>query len=131
MAKVKKAAPDAAAVEIEALTAEQAPGELKRLAKAIAHHDKRYHQLDAPEISDADYDALVRRNRAIEERFPDLVRADSPSRRVGAAPSRGFAKVRHSVPMLSLGNAFADEDVADFVGRIRRFLKLPDDESIA
>jgi DNA ligase (NAD+) len=113
------------------LTATQAKSELKRLAQDIATHDERYYQNDAPTISDADYDALRRRNAAIEQQFPDLVRADSPSRRVGAKPARGFAKLRHAVPMLSLDNAFSDEDVTDFVERIRRFLKLGSDTPVA
>src|SRR5258708_1305759 len=112
----------------DALSEAQAKAELKRLAAEIAAHDKRYYQDDAPTVSDAEYDALQQRNAAIEARFPDLVRADSPSRRVGAAPAGKFAKVRHAVPMLSLGNAFAEQDVVDFVGRIRRFLRLGDDE---
>jgi DNA ligase (NAD+) len=89
-----------------------------------AKHDARYYQEDAPSISDAAYDTLRARNNAIEARFPELIRADSPSRRVGAAPAGRFAKVRHALPMLSLDNAFSDEDVADFVERIRRFLRL-------
>ena len=113
------------------LTQAQAKTELKRLAQEIAAHDERYYQSDAPTISDADYDALRRRNAAIEARFPALVLADSPSRRVGARPARGFAKLRHAVPMLSLDNAFSDEDVTDFVDRIRRFLRLPADEPLA
>ncbi len=113
------------------LTQAQARTELKRLAQEIAAHDERYYQNDAPTISDADYDALRRRNAAIEARFPALVLADSPSRRVGARPARGFAKLRHAVPMLSLDNAFSDEDVTDFVDRIRRFLRLPADEPLA
>lgn len=124
------AAKRASPVSVEALTEEQAATELKRLAQEIAAHDRRYYQDDAPTVSDSEYDELRARNAAIEARFPALVRADSPSRRVGAAPSRGFAKVRHAVPMLSLDNAFADEDVADFVDRIRRFLKLSADEPI-
>jgi DNA ligase (NAD+) len=113
------------------LTQAQAKTELKRLAQEIAAHDERYYQNDAPTISDADYDALRRRNAAIEARFPALVLADSPSRRVGARPARGFAKLRHAVPMLSLDNAFSDEDVTDFVDRIRRFLRLPADQPLA
>jgi DNA ligase (NAD+) len=113
------------------LTQAQAKTELKRLAQEIAAHDERYYQSDAPTISDADYDTLRRRNAAIEARFPALVLADSPSRRVGAKPARGFAKLRHAVPMLSLDNAFSDEDVTDFVDRIRRFLRLPADEPLA
>src|SRR5215472_9184129 len=114
----------AGAVAVDALTEAAAKAELERLAAEIAEHDKRYHQEDAPTISDGAYDALRRRNEAIEARFPHLARPDSPSHRVGAAPAAKFAKVRHAVPMLSLGNAFAPEEVADFVGRIRRFLRL-------
>lgn len=114
----------------EKLTEKQAKAELKALAKLIADHDVAYHTNDAPTVSDAEYDALRKRNQAIEEAFPDLVRADSPTARVGAAPGGGFKKVAHAVPMLSLGNAFADEDVGDFVDRIRRFLDLSDDEMI-
>ena len=113
------------------LTEAEAGSELERLAGEIAHHDERYHGKDAPEISDAEYDALRRRNEAIEQRFPALVREDSPSRRVGARVASGFRTVRHSVPMLSLGNAFADEDVVDFLDRIRRFLGLKDEDAIA
>jgi DNA ligase (NAD+) len=115
---------------VDKLTEAQARAELKRLAAEIAAHDKRYYQEDAPTVSDADYDALRRRNDEIEARFPQLVRADSPSRRVGAQPAQKFAKVRHAVPMLSLGNAFADEEVAEFVERVRRFLRLPADERV-
>ena len=122
---------DYSTVEIGQLTPAQAKAELMRLALEIGAHDKRYYQDDAPAVTDAEYDELRKRNAAIEARFPDLIRADSPSKRVGAAPSRGFAKVRHAVPMLSLDNAFNDEDVHDFVGRIRRFLKLSEDEEIA
>jgi DNA ligase (NAD+) len=106
------------------LTEAEAAAELARLAELIAAADRAYHERDAPEITDAEYDALRRRNEAIEARFPALVRADSPSRRVGAAPAGGFAKVAHLVPMLSLGNAFAPEDFAEFCERIRRFLGL-------
>ena len=119
-----------AGADVEALTEEQAAAELERLAHEIAEHDRHYHQFDAPVISDAEYDALGRRNRALEARFPGLVRDDSPSRRVGAAPAQGFRKVRHAQPMLSLDNAFDDEDVAGFHGRIRRFLGLDGDAAI-
>jgi DNA ligase (NAD+) len=112
------------------LTEAEAAEELARLAAEIAAHDRRYYQEDAPTVSDAEYDALRRRNSAIEARFPGRIRADSPSRRVGAAPARGFAKVRHAIPMLSLDNAFSDADVKDFVERIRRFLRLAADEPI-
>jgi DNA ligase (NAD+) len=118
-------------VAVDALTEAAAKAELERLAAEIAEHDERYHQEDAPTISDAAYDALRRRNEAIEARFPHLMRPDSPSHRVGAAPAAKFAKVRHAIPMLSLGNAFAPEDVIDFVGRIRRFLRLDAAEPIA
>src|SRR4051794_18928820 len=116
---------------IETLTESEAKAELKRLAAEIAEHDRRYYQQDAPTVTDAEYDALRQRNAAIEARFPELIRADSPSRRLGAAPTGRFKKVRHALPMLSLDNAFAEQDVIDFVGRIRRFLKLGDDEAIA
>ncbi|HEV7291066.1 MAG TPA: NAD-dependent DNA ligase LigA, partial [Devosia sp.] len=112
---------DSADIPVEQLTEDAARAELARLADTIARADVAYHQKDAPELTDAEYDALRRRNVAIEERFPALVRMDSPSTAVGAAPSEGFAKVRHGVPMLSLGNAFADDDVADFVNRGRKF----------
>jgi len=108
----------------EALTETEAAEELAALAAEIARHDRLYFQRDRPEISDAEYDALKRRNDAIEARFPHLVRPDSPSRRVGAAPVRGFAKARHRQPMLSLDNAFDREDFAAFVSRIRNFLGL-------
>jgi DNA ligase (NAD+) len=105
--------------------------ELARLALEIRFHDAAYHQNDAPEISDADYDHLRQRNNEIEAHFPDLVRADSPSIRVGAPLADGFKKVRHARPMLSLGNAFKEEDVADFLAGIGRFLKLPPEEPVA
>jgi len=117
--------------EPEALTEAEAVAELAQLAAGIAHHNRLYHDQDAPEISDADYDALVRRNAAIEARFPHLVRDDSPSRVVGATPSGPLAKVRHARPMLSLDNGFSDEDVAEFVERVRRFLRLSADEAVA
>lgn len=117
--------------QVDALTDEEAQAELAALAAEIAHHDERYHKMDAPEISDADYDSLVRRNRAIEARFPELVRDDSPSRRVGAETAEGFAKLRHGVPMLSLDNAFADADFLEFCASIRRFLRLDATETLA
>ena len=105
--------------------------ELAWLAAEIARHDALYHAEDAPEISDADYDALVRRNRALEAEHPELVRADSPSARVGAAAPGHLAKVPHALPMTSLENAFSDEEVAEFAARVRRFLKLAEDAPIA
>ena len=123
-------AEDFSKIAIESLSLAQAAAELARLAGEIAGHDKRYHQEDAPTVSDADYDALRRRNDAIEVRFPDLVREDSPSGRVGAAPAEKFDKVTHAVPMLSLSNVFNDEDVQEFCERVRRFLKLPEDEPL-
>jgi DNA ligase (NAD+) len=114
--------------DVATLTKAQAKVELKRLALEVERHDKHYYQDDAPKISDADYDALRKRVNAIEARFPELVTSESPSQKVGAQPSGRFAKVRHAVPMLSLGNAFSDEDVAEFVDRVRRFLKLDADE---
>ena len=108
-----------------------AAAELEALAAQIAHHNRRYHTDDAPEITDAAYDALVRRNAAIEAAFPALVRADSPSKQVGAAPAGHLAKVAHARPMFSLDNAFSDEDVFEFVARIRRFLSLSEDEPVA
>src|SRR4051812_7383095 len=116
---------------VEKLTSAEAEKELDRLAKEIAEADRKYHGEDAPDISDADYDALRRRNADIEQRFPLLVRADSPSHRVGAKVSEKFAKVRHRVPMLSLDNAFSDEHVAEFLGRVRRFLGLKEGDEIA
>ncbi len=112
-------------------TPQQAALALEKLAAEIAHHNRLYHAEDAPEISDADYDALMRRNAAIEAAFPDLVRADSPSRLVGAAPSGRLAKIAHARPMFSLDNGFDDADVADFLGRVRRFLALGDAEPVA
>jgi DNA ligase (NAD+) len=106
------------------LTLAKAREEHARLQAEIAEHDQRYHGQDAPTISDADYDALRRRYTALEEQFPKLVDADSANRKVGAAPSEKFAKVRHRVPMLSLGNIFADEEVEEFCARVRRFLGL-------
>ena len=124
IAKSKKPTPP----DVAKLTKAQAKVELKRLALEIEGHDKHYYQDDAPKISDAAYDALRKRVNAIEARFPEFVTSESPSQKVGAQPSGRFAKVQHAVPMLSLGNAFSDEDVADFVDRVRRFLKLDTDE---
>jgi DNA ligase (NAD+) len=116
---------------VDELSASEAASELAHLAEEIARHDRLYYQSDAPEISDAEYDDLRRRNDAIEARFPGLIRADSPSHRVGAAASETFAKVRHRVPMLSLGNAFDDEEVSEFAARVRRFLSLKTDDALA
>jgi DNA ligase (NAD+) len=112
---------------VEELTEAEARDELKHLAATILHHDRLYYERDAPEISDAEYDALRQRNDAIEQRFPAFVRADSPSRRVGAAPGAGFAKVVHAKPMLSLDNAFDDADVRAFVQRMRNFFRAAED----
>jgi DNA ligase (NAD+) len=119
MAKPAKTPPD-----ISTLTKPKAKIELMRLSLEMEAHNKRYYQDDAPTVSDAEYDVLRRRVEAIEAKFPDLVTGASPTQTVGAAPARGFAKVQHVVPMLSLGNAFSDEEVTEFVERIRRFLKL-------
>src|SRR6202012_5214589 len=116
--------------DVAKLTKAQAKVEHMRLALELEGHDKRYYQDDAPSVTDAEYDALRQRFNAIESRFPEFVSPDSPSQKVGAAPSGRFRKVRHAVPMLSLDNAFAEEDVVDFVGRIRRFLKLGEDDEI-
>ena len=124
-------AADSSGKPVSDLDRAEAERELEWLAAEIAHHNRLYHADDAPEISDAEFDALVRRNNAIEARFPDLVREDSPSRQVGAAPGGHLSKVPHAVPMLSLDNAFAEEDVADFLGRVRRFLALPEDAEVA
>lgn len=114
------------------MTEAQAANELMRLARQIAHHDRLYHTLDTPEISDAEYDALVRRNAEIEAAFPHLVRADSPSRKVGNdVASSPLSKVTHEVRMMSLDNAFTDEEVAEFVARVRRFLALPAEAELA
>ena len=116
---------------LDKLSRRQAATEHKTLAGEIARHDALYYQQDAPAISDAEYDALRARLTAIEAKFPDLVQADSPSQRVGAAPLEAFGKIRHDVPMLSLGNAFSNEDVAEFVERVRRFLALRADDPLA
>jgi len=116
---------------VEDLNPLEAAAELAALAAEIAKHDRAYHEQDRPLISDAEYDALRQRNDAIEARFPDLIRDDSPSRRVGSGPAGKFGKVRHVVPMLSLSNGFSEEDARDFMGRIRRFLDLSDTEEVA
>ena len=119
------------AVPTGQITEAEAAKELERLAKEIAHHNKLYHAEDSPEITDAAFDALVRRNEELEARFPQLVRPDSPTKRVGyAVASSPLAKVRHEVRMFSLDNAFADEEVADFVARVRRFLNLPESKEL-
>jgi DNA ligase (NAD+) len=123
VSKAPKVAPEQKPVED--LNRMEAQFELAHLAKEIAHHRARYYQKDDPEITDAEFDALMQRNEAIEKRFPKLKLAESPTDKVGAEPAQGFAKVPHLVPMLSLDNAFAAEDVTDFVDRIRRFLGLP------
>src|SRR6202048_2841621 len=127
IAKSKAKTPPA----VDTLTKAQAKVELKRLALEIEGHDKRYYQEEAPSATAAAYDALRQRVNAIEARFPEFVTSESPSQKIGARPSGRFAKVRHAVPMLSLDNAFSDEDVVDFDARIRRFLKLGDEEKIA
>ncbi len=116
---------------VELLTARQAKAEHTRLTTEISEHDRRYYQQDRPTITDAAYDALRARYNAIEARFPALRTLESLSLKVGVAPSGRFKKVRHAVPMLSLDNAFAEQDVVDFAARIRRFLKLDEDETIA
>jgi DNA ligase (NAD+) len=116
---------------LDALTPDTALAEHADLSARIAEADRLYHQEDAPEITDADYDALRRRLEAIEARFPDLAGTGAASASVGAKPSEKFAKVRHAVPMLSLGNAFADEEVSEFVARVRRFLNRPESEPLA
>jgi DNA ligase (NAD+) len=114
--------------DVAKLTKARAKVELTRLALELEGHDRRYYQDDAPSVTDAEYDALRLRFNAIEARFPEFVTSDSPSQKIGAAPSGRFKKVRHAIAMLSLDNAFAEQDVVDFVGRIERFLKLAGDE---
>ncbi|KAJ29688.1 NAD-dependent DNA ligase LigA [Sulfitobacter pontiacus] len=116
---------------LQELSEEEAKAELARLADLLGRANAAYHTQDAPDLSDAEYDRLKRRNQAIEERFPGLKRADSPSDKVGATPAEGFGKVRHDVAMLSLGNAFEDEDVVDFDARIRKYLGLPGETPLA
>jgi DNA ligase (NAD+) len=116
---------------VAALDEAEAGAELARLAAEIAHHDALYYRKDEPEISDADYDALRMRNDAIEARFPHLIRDDSPSLKIGAAPVDAFGKVLHRVPMLSLNNVFDEGALQKFVDGIRRFLGLPASEALA
>ena len=113
------------------MSVDEVSDELAYLVERIAHHDRKYHGEDAPEISDADYDMLVARNNALEAAFPALIRPDSPSQRVGTIVSGNFGKVRHAQPMLSLSNGFSAEDIGDFVTRIRKFLSLADTDQIA
>ena len=121
----------AAHTDLSPQTADEARDEHARLSAEIAEADRLYHQEDAPEISDAEYDRLRRRLETIEAAFPDLAGTGAASASVGAKPSEKFAKVRHAVPMLSLGNAFAPEEVAEFVARVRRFLNWPEDRPLA
>ncbi|UAK26436.1 NAD-dependent DNA ligase LigA [Sphingomonas nostoxanthinifaciens] len=114
-------------IDPAALSEAEAAAALEQLAAEIAHHNRRYHDADAPEISDAEYDALVRRNAALEAAFPALVRSDSPSAQVGAEPTSALGKIRHAMRMMSLDNGFSDEDIAEFVARVRRYLALPED----
>ena len=114
----------------EDLTPAQAEAEHVRLVAEILEHNRLYYQEDAPSVSDAEYDVLLRRLQDIEAQFPELVTPDSPTQQVGAPPTSGFAKVQHGVPMLSLANAFDDNDVTEFIARIRRFLNPPDDEPV-
>jgi DNA ligase (NAD+) len=115
---------------VEQLTPRQARVEHARLGGEIAEHDRRYYQEDAPAVSDADYDALRRRYEALEKAFPELASKESLTKKVGAKPSEKFARVTHAVPMLSLGNVFSDEEVADFVARVRRFLGLSETTAV-
>jgi DNA ligase (NAD+) len=115
---------------VEALSEEEARAELAFLAEEIARHDRLYYTDAAPEVSDAEYDELRRRNSAIERRFPELIRADSPSRRVGAGPAAGFAKVTHARPMLSLENAFEERDVREFFAGVRNFFRRAEDVAL-
>src|SRR5436305_2736471 len=122
---------DASKSSVSDLAEKQAKAEHARLHAELTEHDKRYYQNDAPTITDAEYDALRRRYGEIEQRFPGLRTLESLTLKVGVAPTGRFAKIRHAVPMLSLDNAFSDEDVARFADRIRRFLKLSADAPLA
>jgi len=116
--------------DISMLTEAEVAAELKSLAAKIADHDVRYYQEDAPSISDAEYDSLRHRNQILETAFPHLIREDSPNKRVGAPPASGFSKIEHSVPMLSLGNAFNENDVIEFFARVRRYLGLAKEDTV-
>ena len=116
--------------DINILTEKEASEELIRLAELIAEHDIKYYQNDAPTISDSEYDNLRIQNDKLEKAFPHLIRANSPSKRIGAPPQSGFPKIKHSIPMLSLGNAYDDDDVYDFTNRVRRFLKLSENQKL-
>ena len=118
-------------IDPASLTEAEAANRLMRLARDVAKHNRLYHDQDAPEISDADYDALIRENNALEAQFPHLVRADSPNAQVGAAPTSVLGKVPHAVRMMSLDNGFSDEDIAEFLARVRRFLALAEDTPVA
>ena len=122
---------DLSKTKINDLTVEGARAELKRLAELLLTANRQYHAEDAPELSDAEYDREKQRNQAIEARFPELVRPDSPSFQVGAAPSSGFSKIKHEKRMMSLGNAFSVEDVQEFDARVRSFLGLNSDQALA
>ncbi len=119
--------PQTGGIAVDALTKDQAKTELAWLATQLTQANTAYHRDDAPDIADAEYDALKRRNTAIEARFPDLKRTDSPSDIVGGAVAEGFGKIKHVVRMLSLGNAFDDDDVTEFDQRIRKYLGLDAD----
>src|SRR5438270_3560229 len=121
---------DSSTINVDALTTKEAKAEHARLEAELRKHDESYYQKDAPTVSDAEYDALRRRYDRIEQEFPQLRTLESLSLKVGAQPARGFAKIRHAVPMLSLSNAFSPDDIADFVDRIRRFLNLKQDDAL-
>jgi len=129
MAKKSKT-PASNAGRVSSSSEETAEAEVARLSAEISHHDALYYRDDAPEISDAEYDALRRRLKALEDAHPELKRAESPSDKVGAQPVAAFGKIRHDVPMLSLGNAFDDQDVIDFAQRVRRFLNLAETDAL-
>ena len=124
---MSRAAKVVASIPVDALTGRQARAEHKRLTEEIGRHDKLYHEQDAPEISDAEYDKLRQRLKAIEERLPELIDVSSPTQRVAPTPSTAFAKVRHARPMLSLDNAFTDEELQAFFDRVRRGLERETD----